>query len=161
MAERTGEGLNAELQALRERIAELEVAAAEREERMEAVYLQAFESDAALMALSTFEEGRFIEVNDAFLEAFGLGREEVIGKTSEELGLFAEPGQRAAITRAVAKNGYVKNVPVSGRTKGGGLRHGLFSADVLSLEGKKCWFILMVDITAQKETEAALCVQNE
>ncbi len=107
------------MQALRERIAELEAAAAEREERMEAVYLQAFESDAALMALSTFEEGRFIEVNDAFLETLGFDKDEVIGKTSEELGLFAEPGHRAAITRAVANTGYVKNVPVTVRTQEG------------------------------------------
>ena len=71
MVQNAGEargGLRAELQALRERVAELEAAAVEREQRMEAVYLQAFESEAALMALSTFEEGRFIEVNDAFLE---------------------------------------------------------------------------------------------
>ena len=159
MVQRTVEsqaGLNAELQALRERVAELEAAAVEREERMEAVYLQAFDSKAALMALSTFEEGRFIEVNDAFLETLGFGREEVIGKTSEELDIFVEPGQRAAIKRASARNGYARNIPVTVRTKGSGLRQGLFSADVISLEGQECWFTVMVDITAQKETEAAL-----
>ncbi len=164
MAQHTGETrarLNAELQALRERVAELEAEAVEREERMQAVYLQAFTSEAALMALSTFGEGRFIEVNDAFLETLGFGREEVIGKTSGELGLFAEPGQRAAITRAVAEKGYAKNVPVTVRTKAGGLRHGLFSADVISLEDQECWFTVMVDITAQKETEAALRESEE
>jgi PAS domain S-box-containing protein len=161
LAGEIGEGLSAELGAARERVAELEVAAAEREERMEAVYLQAFESKAALMALSTFEEGRFIDVNDSFLETLEFGREEVIGKTSEELDLFAEPVQRDAIERAADRNDYARNVPVTVRMKGGGLRHGLFSADVISLEGQQCWFTVMVDITAQKETGAALCENEE
>ena len=67
----SGEALKAELQALRERVAELEAAVLEREERMEAVCLQAFESKVALMSLSTFEEGRFIKVNGSFLETLG------------------------------------------------------------------------------------------
>jgi PAS domain S-box-containing protein len=164
VAQHTGETpavLRAQLQALRERVAELEAAAAEREQRMEAVYLQAFESRAALMALSTFGEGRFIEVNDAFVETLGFSREEVIGKTSEELELFVQTGQRDALTKAAARRGYARNVPITVRTKAGALRYGLFSADIISLEGEECWFTVMVDITAHKEAEAALRESEE
>jgi len=157
----SGEGLKAELLALRERVAELEAAVLEREEHMEAVYLQAFESKVALMSLSTFDEGRFIQVNDSFLETLGFSEEEVIGKTTEQLDIFAEPGQGAAIKKAVASNGCARNAPVSVRAKGGDLRQGLFSAEVVSLGGQRCWFTIMVDITARKEMEAALCESEE
>jgi PAS domain S-box-containing protein len=157
----TGERLKAELQALRERVAELEADALEREERMEAVYLQAFESNVALMSLSTFGEGRFIKVNDSFLETLGFSEEEVIGKTPEQLDIFAALDQGAAVRKAVARNGYARNTPVSVRAKGGGLRQGLFSADVISLGGQRFWFTIMVDVTAQKEMEAALSESEE
>jgi len=155
------EKLNAELEALRERVAELEATAAEREELSEPVYSPAFESRAALMSFSTLEEGRFIEVNEVFLETLGLRREEVIGKTSAKLKIFAKPGQRDVIGVAAAEKGYARNVPVTFRTKGGALRHGLFSADVVRRRGQDCWFAVMVDTTAQKEAEEALRESEE
>ncbi len=43
-----------------------------------------FYSNSSLMALSTLEEGRFLEVNDKFVEVMGHDREEIIGKTSKK-----------------------------------------------------------------------------
>jgi PAS domain S-box-containing protein len=162
MAQRTDqtwERLNAELEALRERVAELEAAADEREERIETIDWRAFESRAALMALSTVEEGRFIEVNEVYLETLGFRREEVIGKTSIELGIL-EPGERDALREAAAEKGFARNVPVTVRTKGGDLRHGLFSADIVRRKDQVCWFTVVVDTTTQKQAEEAL-LENE
>ena len=49
------------------------------------------------MAITTVEGGRFIDVNDLFLETLGYQREEVIGKTSAELRIFEDHEQRQTI----------------------------------------------------------------
>ena len=164
MAQRTGqtrERLNAELEALRERVAELEAAAVEREDRNEAVSARTLESKVAMVAVSTLEEGRFIEVNELLLETLGFRREELIGKTSAELGIFAEPGQRDAIKEAVVEKGHTRNFPVTVRTKGGALRHGLFSAEAVRLGGQRCWLTVTIDTTPQKEVEEELRESEE
>ena len=49
----------------------------------------AFNSGSVLMAISTIDDGRYLAVNDCFLETLGYQRQEVIGKTARELGIFA------------------------------------------------------------------------
>jgi len=47
-----------------------------------------FENNPALMAVSTMPEGIFTEANDVFLAKTGYSKDEIIGRTSEELNLF-------------------------------------------------------------------------
>ncbi|MEO7818550.1 MAG: PAS domain S-box protein, partial [Actinomycetota bacterium] len=43
------------------------------------------------VGISTLEDGRFCDVNEAFTILTGYGREELIGRTTLELGLWADP----------------------------------------------------------------------
>jgi len=124
----------------------------ESEER----FSKAFQSHAALMAISTPAEGRFLEVNDAFLTTLGFDREDVIGKTSRELGLFADIGQRDRIIRIVREKGYARNVEVTVRTKRGELRHGAFSADIIRMHDEAYLFTVMNDVTEKRKLEEQL-----
>lgn len=56
-----------------------------------------FRLNSSLMALSDPETGRFIDVNQAFLETLGLTRDEVVGRTSVDLGLVPDEARRRAI----------------------------------------------------------------
>ncbi len=124
-------------------------------------FLKAFTLNPTGMAITTIEDGRFIEVNQSFLESTGLSREEVIGKTSAELGFFNPPDQRLKIIDALKSSGSAKNIEVTVTIKSGKLVHGLFSADILRLgEGD---FILsaLMDITERKRIEAELRSSEE
>src|SRR6185436_11447832 len=57
-------------------------------------FAKAFRSSPFRVTIGTLAEGRFIEVNDAFLRDHGFTREQVIGRTSPELGLWANPDDR-------------------------------------------------------------------
>ena len=46
-------------------------------------------------------DGRYIEVNDRWLEMGKLKREQVIGKTSTELGIWADPNDRIRLVEAI------------------------------------------------------------
>ncbi|MCP4662913.1 MAG: response regulator, partial [bacterium] len=117
-------------------------------------FSKAFQSNAALMAITTSAEGRFIEVNDAFLTTLGFDREEVIGKTSRELGLYANMEQRDTIIRMVREKGYARNVDMAVRTKRGDLRHGAFSADIIHMRDDQYLFTVMTDFTEKHKLEA-------
>ena len=69
----------------------------------------AFYSSPAGMAISRYADGRFMYMNDRFTTVFGYSRSEAIGKTSLELGLWADPGERAALWREVVERGGVHN----------------------------------------------------
>lgn len=150
--------------ALRQTIAELlERVAPGRDDSLDSRLLEseerfskAFQSNAALMAISTPREGCFIEVNDAFLETLGFDREDVIGKTSRELALFANPRQRDSIIRMVREKGYARNVDVTVRTKRGELRQGAFSADIIHMKNEEYLFTVMIDVTEKRKLEAQL-----
>ena len=69
-------------------------------------FAKAFRSSPLRVSISTLAEGRFLEVNDTFLRDHGLSREQVIGRTSSELGLWADPAQRRRFVQAIQREGW-------------------------------------------------------
>ncbi|MEI6316085.1 MAG: PAS domain S-box protein, partial [Syntrophus sp. (in: bacteria)] len=111
----------------------------ERLLKSEEKFNKAFHSSPILTAISTVEEGRFLDVNEIFLRTILFSKEELIGKTSLELGLFANPAQRQTIRKIVEETGYVKNMEVQMVAKDGHVIDGLFSAEPIALANEKCW----------------------
>ena len=119
-------------------------------------FSRAFHSSATLMAISTIESGRFIEVNDRFLQTLDYSREEVIGKTSEELGLFVDLSQRNDVTQKIQKQGFARDCELKIRTKQGEVRNALFSADILYLQDDKYFLTVANDITELRKSQNKL-----
>ena len=61
------------------------------------------------VGITTVAEGRFIDVNEGFSRLTGYAREEVIGRTTLELGLWADPSERAIVLREIQEQGYLHN----------------------------------------------------
>ena len=116
-------------------------------------FSKAFHSNSALMAISGFEDGTYMDVNESFLTTLGYTRNEVIGKTSDELNVFADFDDRAHITEKLKLNQTVKEVEVEIKTKSGAILVGLFSADIIYISDQVCLLTVMVDITLRKQAE--------
>ncbi len=114
---------------------------------------KAFRSSPEWFVITTLEDGFYLDVNDAFLHTTGYNREEVLGKTSKELGIWADPSQRDEITRILKKKGVVRNMEVKFRMKSGEIRHVLWSAEVIDYAGEKCILAVTRDITPLKQAE--------
>jgi PAS domain S-box-containing protein len=125
---------------------------AESEEK----FSRAFHANPAIMAVSTFEEGRFLDVNSSFLDTLGYSRDEVIGKTSSELGVFSDPAQRDSIIRQLAETGQVRNVDAKVFKKNREVVDGSFSAIPIDVAGNPRLLTVMLDITERKRAEDAL-----
>jgi PAS domain S-box-containing protein len=119
-------------------------------------FSRAFRANPALMALSTVDNGIYLDVNDAFLKILGFSRSEVIGKSSKELGLFHEYERRNEMRQLIDEQGSVNNCKVIIHSKTGELHHGLFSADLIRLQQQDLLLTVMVDVTDRVHAEEAL-----
>ena len=115
-----------------------------------------FNSNPAPMAVSGYPERKFAGVNDAFLSTMGYSREEVIGKTSEELGFFMEPEMLDHVAQALQDDGHVRDVELKVRRKDGTIADGLFFGEIIENQGEKSLLSVMIDITDRKRLEDQL-----
>ncbi len=115
-----------------------------------------FEANPALMAITGMEDGKFRDVNAAFLRKLGYRREEVIGRTSGELSVFVDPAQRRHVAEELERTGSIREVEIMIRRKDGGVLDGLFSGEVIETQGADYFLTVMVDISDQAELRRRL-----
>ncbi len=128
-----------------------QVEAAQRESR--AYFEKSFHSSPALMAISRVEDGRINEVNPAFLRGYGFTREEVLGRTTTELGIWTRADQRAEIMRRMMTDGMVRNLEVDIKDKSGATRSLIVNADIIELGGERCTLTVGIDITERRRRD--------
>lgn len=112
-------------------------------------FSKAFHNNASLMAISAVETGKYIEVNQKFLDTFHLKREEVIGKTSVDLKIFT-PETSEKIEKEFNRTGKIINLEIAIEIEGKML-YGLFSADFICVQDTKCWLSVMQNVTELKQ----------
>ena len=54
------------------------------------IYRRVFHASSIPMAISTVAEGRYVDINESGARVCGMNREEMIGRTSVEIGIYAE-----------------------------------------------------------------------
>jgi PAS domain S-box-containing protein len=116
-------------------------------------FAKAFRSSPLRVSISTVAEGRFIEVNDTFLRDHGFTREQVIGRTSPELGLWADPAHRRRLIAAVRRDGMVRDYEFAGQLRDGRVQTTSISAEVIQVGGEACLLAVATDITERKDAE--------
>lgn len=129
-----------------------EVALRQSEEK----FSKAFRASPSAVLISTLETGRLIEVNDSFLQLYGGTIDEVIGKTSTEIHLWASAEYRQEMIRQIQETGAIHNLEYVFRNKSGEPRSILFSAEQIHLNGEACLVAVANDITERREAEKAL-----
>jgi PAS domain S-box-containing protein len=109
------------------------------------------------MWLLSFPEAVYLDVNEAFVQLFGYPREEVIGRTSLDFGLWADLEHRRLYIQALRDHGRVRNFEFEARTKSGATRSFASSVDVVTMpDGLQVIIGAGIDLTARKETEITL-----
>lgn len=148
-------------EALQDQTVVLEEEIAERQRVEDAVrsseekFAKAFENAPVMLSVSLEQEGTFLEVNRKFQQVSGFRREEIVGKSSVELGWLTGE-QRQQLVDAVVKNGSVVDLPLSPRAKDGRRLSCLFSGEQIVIGGRKCVLIQAHDVTDQKAMEEQL-----
>ncbi len=116
-----------------------------------------FQHNPAPMALSSLPGRRLLDVNEAFVTVIGYQRDEVIGKTPKELGLFrTQPARVEGLIRLAMRQGRFAHVELRATGKDGQPIDGLFSGEVIDNQGAQYLLTVMIDITDRKRMEDAL-----
>jgi len=122
----------------------------------EVKFATAFRASPHAMTISSLRDGRFIDVNASFERQSGYSREEVLGKTVLEIGLWADSADFAAIMADSLKRKKVTGRMVRLRTKAGRLVNALYSVEVINIDGEPCALAAGEDITERLQMERAL-----
>jgi PAS domain S-box-containing protein len=124
-------------------------------------FATAFRMAPGPMAIVALDGMRLLDVNDAFTAATGWRREEVIGRTEAELGLWGSGSLRDELTLQIRQTGRLRSCDVQCRMKDGRTGDYLLSAETVGINGRRCVLTVMLDITERKRTEADLLVAIE
>lgn len=119
-------------------------------------FYSAFHVSPEPTTIATASEGRYIDVNESFCRVTGYQRGEVIGRTSTEIEFWEQPEERTSFVEQLAKNGSIRDLEITFRTKSGERRTALDSAEVVDIAGEKCILAVFKDITEQRSLEKQL-----
>ena len=129
-----------------------EEALRESEER----FSKAFHSSPASLSIALLEDGRLLEVNNSFLRMTGYSREDVIGRSTLDIGLWANPDYRLTMTDKLRDGDAVADLDFKFRKKSGELRDGLLSVELIVLGAEPCVLGIALDITERIRADAEL-----
>ena len=99
------------------------------------------------MSIHSFPEIKFLTVNDKFCEMMEYGANEVIGKSAVDIGMLGKAQVLHEIRGRLEESGSIRNAQIPFRTKSGQIREGIFSLELIELEGKESVLISILDIT--------------
>ncbi len=123
---------------------------------MEEKFSMAFRNSPDWIVVTTVADGRYLEVNESFLQITGYTREEVIGSTSLNLGIWQDPKDRTNMLRILDEHGRVRNLETHFRVKSGEIRIMLWSAEVIEYVGEACLIVVAHDVTEKRQLEEEL-----
>jgi len=116
-------------------------------------FATAFQHSPAPLVLSEIDTGLFIDVNERWVEMLEFSREESIGRTSKEVGIWDDPGDRDRIISILRSSGRLRDEPIRFKTKSGRTVIALWSAETVDLSGKQAMLSMITDITQLRQAE--------
>jgi PAS domain S-box-containing protein len=119
-------------------------------------FSKAFRASPDGLAISELETGRYIELNDGYCKLYGYRREEMLGRTSVELGIWENVADRARLVEGLKTAGGVRNFEIRTRHRSGETRIIQLSAEAIELRGKSCLVSALHDVTDRRLAEQAL-----
>lgn len=124
-------------------------------------FSKAFANNPAALALTTLEEGIFLDVNETWVTLSAYSREELIGKSARKLGIWpaAEPIKR--FVDELRETGRFQGREQEFRKKSGEGYIVQLSAQLLDVRGEKVILSTMIDIAERKRAEEALAAAHE
>ncbi|MGH9425429.1 MAG: PAS domain S-box protein, partial [Terriglobia bacterium] len=118
--------------------------------------LKALNSLSHPLAMLRLPEYRYAFASEGFLRLCGRQREEVIGKTEQELRFFAESQVQDRLRSATPSRSCVSIAEFTFRMQSGEERRGFLTLDIIEIEDVNHLVVSVQDITEQKRTEKVL-----
>jgi PAS domain S-box-containing protein len=115
-------------------------------------FSRAFHSSPCAMSITHLPDFRIIDANQRWLDMTGFSLEDVVGKLREDMNIWTEQ-QYQQTKESLNEYGSVNNQEAVFRNKKGEERYGLWSGEIITLDGEPCLLGATIDITERKEHE--------
>lgn len=108
------------------------------------------------MVVTSDEDNRIVEVNEAFRRLTDRASEDLLGRVADDIQLWNDAGQRRRLEADIARRGGVRDEDVRVLPRTGEPIDCLVSAEAISMGGRRCVVWLYQDITARRHSEREL-----
>ena len=110
-------------------------------------YRRAFYSSPDYVSISRLADGTYIDVNASYERFVGMPREQIIGRTSTEVGVWPTAEDRARLVEAVRRKGELQGFPSRLKSRNGEIRNVEISASVAEINGEEILVAILRDVT--------------
>ncbi|MFC1555248.1 PAS domain S-box protein, partial [candidate division KSB1 bacterium] len=141
---------------LEKRIEELE-STEEALRLSEEKFSKAFYGSPDSITISSLINGRLIEINEGFESLSGFSRDEAIGKTTTELGLWTDQKDRKAVIEILTKEQKIRNFYTEGHTKSERVFKCELSMELIDFGGEKCLLTITKDVSEDLQFRTDSC----
>jgi PAS domain S-box-containing protein len=117
------------------------------------LFFKLFYSNPIPTSLTQLEDGKFINVNDAYLEFARLQRENVIGHTSLELGLPLAKEIRDRIIARLQRDNMLRNIELNFKRESGDTAIVLASIQLITIDQTQALLMSFIDISERVKAE--------
>lgn len=124
-------------------------------------FVKAFRMTPVPTLVFSAEHWKITEVNEAFIASSGYAADDLIGRTLDEIGLFAANHVRAQIASALKRNASLRDMECLITRKDGTTIDCLVSAETVLMDGAACVLLALLDITHRRRTELELVAAVE
>ena len=116
-------------------------------------YRSAFETSPDGVLIARSEDGKIVDANPAFLQIMHFNLEEVIGRTSVDLNMWADDGDSRKVAEALQEEEVCRDLEVRLRRKKGEVFWAQLSASFAEVEGEACVISYIRDVSEAKADE--------
>jgi PAS domain S-box-containing protein len=147
---------------LKQRLADLEQTqralreAKQREASWEEKFKKIFHSSPIAISITTLEEGRFVDTNEAFRRRFGYSHEELLGRSIVEIGFWNDATEFQWLMNEVRKQGRVRNWATRLRKSSGEPIDTACSVEMIEIDGHEYLLAVSADLSVLAESNASL-----
>ncbi len=124
--------------------------------RSEERFAKAFNFSPLKMTITRLSDGTFVEVNEARDPVQGFGREDLLGKSALETGVWLNPQERQAFVERIQREGHVSGYETRMRYADGRVIDAKMWAELIEIDGEDCILSCFVNTTEEKRREALL-----
>jgi len=120
-----------------------------------------FDVSPDVITVNRVSDGNFVAFNEELLRLTGHTREQAMGSSAMELGVWTDPADRLRLAAALAQDGTVRNLEIEFQTGNRTRVPTLVSASMINLGSELCVVSYIRDITERKRNERDLLAARE
>ena len=116
----------------------------------EELFRVAFQTTPNSIGISRLDDGAIIAVNEGFTVLTGWPREEALGKSSAQMGLWVDPSARERVLELLRRDGALRDFETRFKRRDGSIIIGSVTAQRFELGGRPHQLTVTRDVTAER-----------